>query len=191
MLAMLMIGLLSFNGENVAGNPRASMHHNFSQTQRSPVLVKPDAASDPYAPLRLYDGNWDLVPAGTDKPAGPVRIENHCAKVGEFFACNQIVNGKNEALVVFLPTHAIENGGYAYRNQGLRTDGASPGVWGNLEIIGDRWVYSNEDNDKGKKTYHRTINVFSGPDKIHFEVQSSDDGVKWTTGMSGDEARRR
>jgi hypothetical protein len=45
-------------------------------------------ASDPYAPLRLYDGKWDVVPASDGKPADTVHIENHCAKVGDFFACN-------------------------------------------------------------------------------------------------------
>jgi hypothetical protein len=28
-------------------------------------------------------------------------------------------------------------------------------------------------------------------DKIHFEVQRSEDGVKWATTMSGDEARAK
>ena len=148
-------------------------------------------ASDPYAPLRLYDGKWDPVPASAGKPADAMHIENHCAKVGEFFACNQIVNGKNEALVVFLPSHPLENGGYAYRNQALGVEGGGQGDWGNLEIVGDRWVYSSEETGNGKKIYHRTINVFSGSDKIHFEVQRSDDGVNWTTRMSGDEARAK
>jgi len=150
-----------------------------------------DLATDPYAPLRLYDGKWDVPPASGDKTAETVHIENHCAQVGKFFACNQFVNGKNMALVVFLPTHPTENGGYAYRNQALRPEGDDPNSWGSLEIVGDRWVYSSEATDKGKKTYWRTTNVFSGPDKIHFEVQGSDDGVKWTTNMSGDEVRAK
>ncbi len=148
-------------------------------------------ADDPYAPLRLYDGKWDALTAGGNKPADPVHLENRCAKAGEFFACNQIVGGKNTALVVFLPLHALENGGYAYRNQALRVEGDAPGTWGNLEIVGDRWVYSSEETDKGKKTYWRTTNVFSGPDKIHFEVQRSEDGVNWTTQVSGDESRAK
>jgi hypothetical protein len=148
-------------------------------------------ANDPYAPLRLYDGKWDLVPAGGDKPAAPVHIENHCAKVGEFFACNQFVNGKNMARVIFLPTHPIEDGGYAYHNQALGVEGGGSGSWGRLEIVGDRWVYSSDETDNGKKIYHRTINVFSGSDKIHFDVQRSEDGVNWTTKMSGDEARAK
>ena len=148
-------------------------------------------ASDPYAPLRLYDGKWDLLPAKSDKPGDPVHIENHCAKVGEFFACNQFVNGKNMALVIFLPSHPLDNGGYAYRNQALRVEGDNSGTWSGLEIVGDRWVYASEETDKGKKTFWQTINVFSGTDKIHFEVQRSEDRVKWVTTMSGDEVRAK
>ncbi len=147
--------------------------------------------TDPYAPLQLYDGKWDLIPKPADKPGEPMHIENRCAKVGEFFSCNQFVNGKNTALVVFLPVHPLEGGGYEYRNQALRADADGPGTWGKLEIVGDRWVYSSEESDGGKKTYWRTTNVFSGTDKIHFEVQKSIDGTNWMTQMSGDEARGR
>ncbi len=118
-----------------------------------------------------------------------MHIENHCAKVGEFFACNQFVNGKNMALVIFLPQHPLQNGGYAYRNQALRVEGDNAGAWGALEITGEHWVYSSDEIDTGKKIYWRTNNMFSGSDKIHFEVQRSDDDVNWTTTMSGDEAR--
>ncbi len=167
----------------------------------APQMAKPEPAGapakvsslagDPYVPLRLYDGKWDLVPASDGKPADPVHVENHCAKVGDFFACNQFVNGKNMALVVFLPSHPLENGGYAYRNQALGVEGDDPSRWGKVEIVGDRWVYSSDNTDKEKKTYWRTVNLFTGADKIHFEVQKSDDGVKWTTTMSGDEARAK
>ena len=150
-----------------------------------------NVAVDPYAPLRLYDGKWDVLPASADTTAETVHLENHCAKVGEFFACNQVVSGKNIALVIFLPLHPLENGGYAYHNQALRVEGDDAGTWGALEITRDRWVYSSDATDKGKKTYSRVTNVFSGPDKIHFEVQQSDDGVNWTTKMRGDEVRAK
>lgn len=159
------------------------------QPEHAAAPVKtPNPVSDPYAPLRLYDGRWDVLPVGD---SAVDHIENHCAKVGEFFACNQVVNGKSEALVVFLPSHPLENGGYAYRNQALRTEGDGPGTWGDLEITGDRWIYSSEETSKEKKIHWRTINVFSGSDKIHFEVQRSEDGVNWATKMSGDENRAK
>jgi hypothetical protein len=155
------------------------------------VGANADLANDPYAPLRLYDGKWDVIMASSGKAADAVHLENRCAKVGEFFACDQIVNGKNTALVVFLPVGPLEKSGYAYRNQGLSVEGGGSGGWGDLEIVGDRWVYSSEETDNGKKIYHRIVNVFSGSDKIHFEVQRSDDGAKWATTMSGDEARAK
>lgn len=182
---MLAVLMLSFLG--LGGSPKPAV----AQADHGPAAAKPASlANDPYAPLRLYDGKWDVTPAASgDKPAETMHIENHCAKAGEFFACNQVLNGKNAALVVFLPLHTLENGGYAYHNQALRAEGDGPGTWGDLEIAGDRWVYSNEETDKGKKTYWRITNVFSGPDKIHFEVQRSEDDKKWETTMSGDEVR--
>ena len=156
-----------------------------------PAAKAETQATDPYAPLRLYNGKWDLIPAGGDKPSNPVHLENRCAQAGEFFSCNQIVNGKNMALVVFLPLHPLDKGGYAYRNQALAVEGDDPSSWGGLEIVGDRWVYSSTANDNGKKIYWRTTNVFSGPDKIRFEVQRSEDGTNWVTKMSGDEARAK
>lgn len=183
MLAVLMLSLLSFWAP-----PKLAAVH----AEHAAALAKTaNLAGDPYAPLRLYDGKWDVAPASGDKPAETVHVENHCAKAGDFFACNQFVNGKNMALIVFLPLHALENGGYTYHNQALGVEGGGFGGWGNLEIAGDRWVYSNDETDNGKKIYHRIINVFSGPDKIHFEVQRSEDGSKWATTMSGDEARAK
>lgn len=43
------------------------------------------AADDPYAALQLYDGKWLVMPS--DGPKEGVRLENHCAKTGLFFAC--------------------------------------------------------------------------------------------------------
>jgi hypothetical protein len=171
--------------------------------EQSPAPTKTtELSGDPYLPLRLYEGKWNVITAGTDKPGDTVHVENRCAQAGEFFACNQVVNGKSialviflpshslaNALVIFLPSHSLANRGYAYRNQALRPDADGSGTWGDLEITGDRWVYSSEENDKGKKTYHRILNAFSGKDKTHFDVQASDDGIKWTTNMSGDETR--
>jgi hypothetical protein len=132
------------------------MGHDASAAKVGNILT------DPYAPLRLYDGKWDLIPKLAGKPGEPMHIENRCAKVGEFFSCDQFVNGKNTALVVFLPVHPLEGGGYEYRNQALSANADGPGTWGKLEIVGDRWVYSSEESDSGKKTYWRTTNVFSG-----------------------------
>jgi hypothetical protein len=180
LISLALLALLSSHAAQVS--PATPTKSSNASTQ---------IASDPYAPLRQLDGKWDVATPSPDKAAAPMHLENRCGRVGEFYACNQIVNGKNTALVIFLPSHALGNGGYSYRNQALRTEGDNSGAWGHMEITGDRWVYPSESTENGKKTYWQTVNVFSGPDKIHFEIQRSDDGAKWTTTMSGDEARAK
>jgi len=144
-------------------------------------------SDDLYAPLKLYDGKWDVAMAGEK---GPTRLENHCAKTGLFFMCEQTVNGKTGALIVFLPFAKMAAGGEEYRTQALHAD-ASPGSgdWGKLTIEGDKWMYFWESSDHGKTTHWRNVNNFSGTDKIHFEIQSSEDGTTWKTQNSGEEQR--
>jgi hypothetical protein len=168
-----------------------SDHAAAPPVAKAAAKATPTTMPDPYAPLQLYDGKWDVLPPEGEKSAETMHLENRCARVGEFFACNQFLNGKNSALVVFLPVRALESGGYSYRNQALRPENDGSATWGNLEIVGDRWVYSSEETDKGKKIFWRTTNIFSGADKIHFEVQRSEDGSNWTTNMSGNEARTK
>jgi hypothetical protein len=69
-------------------------------------------ADDPYAPLKLYDGKWDVAMGGEKEPT---RLENHCARTGLFFMCEQVVRGKTGALVVFLPFAKTATGGEEYR----------------------------------------------------------------------------
>jgi hypothetical protein len=143
-------------------------------------------ADDPYAPLKLYDGKWEVH---ASDEASVTHLENHCVKTGLFFACEQVVNGKTVALVVFLPIAKTATGGEEYRTQPLRPDASAGGDWGKLTIEDDRWVYSWEGTDQGKKVFWRNVNTFSGKDRIHFEVQNSSDGTTWKTQKSGDESR--
>jgi len=143
-------------------------------------------ADDPYAPLKLYDGKWDVAMGGEKEPT---RLENHCAKTGLFFMCEQVVKGKTGALVVFLPFSKTATGGEEYRTQALLADASPAGEWNKLTIESDKWIYVWENTDAGKKTYWRNINTFSGTDKIHFEIQRSEDGSTWKTQQSGEEQR--
>jgi hypothetical protein len=143
-------------------------------------------ADDPYAPLRLYNGKWELVSA--DKK-GPKLIENHCAQTGLFFSCEQVLDGKTAALVVLLPMVKTASGGEDYRTQVLTPDAKPAGEWNKLTIEGDRWSYTWEATENGKKVQWRNVNTFSGSDRIHFEIQSCADGANWQTQQQGDEHR--
>jgi hypothetical protein len=119
-------------------------------------------ADDPYAPLRLYNGKWQLISG--DKKA-PTNIENHCAQTGVFYSCEQIVDGKTAALVVFLPMAKTKTGGEEYRTHVLTPDAKPSGDWHDLTIEGDKWFYTWDSTEAGKKVFWRNVNTFSGPDK--------------------------
>jgi hypothetical protein len=147
----------------------------------------PASAPDPYGPLALYNGKWDVA-TPSDKGTQPTHLVNHCERTGIFFVCEQVVNGKSEALVVFLPV-GVTGDTLQYRTQGLSAHADRPGEWGWLAITGERWVYSSREVKKGATVYWRTVNVFTGSDRIHFEQQRSTDGRAWTTLQEGDERR--
>lgn len=137
-----------------------------------------------YAPLSLYQGNWEVTPSNLAKGAKPDRLSNDCSRTGKFFACQQTVNGKPGPLIVFIPTETAGQ----YHTQVILPDGHATGR-GDLEIKGDHWTYSGKAEEGGKVTYSRTTNQFTGKDRIHFEVAESSDGQQWTVKMSGDERR--
>ena len=70
-----------------------------------------------------------------------------------------------------------------YRTQIVLPDDAVLGPPGTLTIAGDRWTYLGKPDAHGVR--HRTINVFSGRDRIHFESARSTDGKIWTVTMAG------
>ena len=147
-------------------------------------MTRAQGAADPYAPLRLYEGTWQVTQT---TPAGrkPDRLVNDCARIGRYFACQQTVNGKPSALVVFIPDTVPGH----YHTQIVLPDGAASGPSGTLTVTGNRWIYLGQPGAKGVR--YRTINVFSGHDRIHFESARSTDGKTWTVTMAGDETRQR
>lgn len=145
------------------------------------------AGDDPYAPLQLYDGTWEV--AAQSNLEKVQRFTNHCVRTGVFFECEQVVEGKTSALMVFMPTTRLASGAQVYRIEVLRPDGARPGDWNALTIDGSRWVYTWEAKDEGHTSRWRNTNVFSGTDKIHFEIETSADGKNWKSVKVGDETR--
>jgi hypothetical protein len=148
------------------------------------LAFAPPAAktADPYAQLRLYDGSWQVTPKGAAKPDV---LTNHCALLGQFFACAQNVNGSPGGLVVFLPVNGKPNHFYT---QTIMPEGRATGR-DELEIEGNQWTYSSRRDENGKTTYYRTLNTFSDKNHIHFEQGQSTNNKDWTVQNSGDEVR--
>lgn len=143
------------------------------------------APQDVYTPLRLYNGPWTVTMR--DAASGKTRTDtllNACSLLGQYYTCQQTVNGKVTALVVFIP--AATPGQYFTQN--VLPDGSATGR-GDLAITGGHWVYSGHSEENGKTTWYRTINDFTGNDRIHFESARSTDGKTWSVTLSGDEVR--
>jgi hypothetical protein len=151
-----------------------------SQTGRS--AKPPDAV---YAPLKLYQGSWEITRKKNGAAAKSEHLVNDCALLGKYFACQQTVNGADVGLEIFIPA---EKAGHYY-TQTVMPEGRATGR-GDLEISGDLWTYSRRwPQESGKIIYYRTTNVISGKDHIHFEQAESPDGRQWTIKDSGDEQR--
>lgn len=141
------------------------------------------APADPFAPLAAMNGTWIMA-----TPHAPlVRLVNHCSPTGTFYVCEQAIEGKPQALVVF---HA-EPGGSEFRTVPLVLPLQRPDAWSRLVIHGNTWVYDDgADAKPGPQGLFRVINVYLTPDRIHFERQrSTDGGVTWVPVQAGDEKR--
>lgn len=139
-------------------------------------------AADAYTPLWLYAGTWQVT--RKDQQA-PDKLKNQCALVGHFFACEQTVNGTAGNLLIFIP---VPNKPGRYYTQTVRPEGRAT-ARGDLEIQGDRWIYTSTWDQGGSTVYYRNTNTFSGRNKINYEQAESRDNKNWTVKNSGEEVR--
>jgi hypothetical protein len=145
------------------------------------AVVETLQGADVYTPLRLYAGSWRV----THKDQPPEKLTNQCSQVGRFFTCEQTVNGVPGNLLIFIP---VPNKPGHYYTQNVRPEGRASSR-GDLEIQGDRWVYTNIWDQGGSSVYLRVTNVFTGRNKIAYEQAESTDNKNWTVKNSGEEIR--
>ena len=152
----------------------------------APLWLLLTMASTVFAPITLYQGQWTVTSPHTMAGEGkPDTLVNHCTEGAAFYSCEQVVNGKPMALIVFT---AADQPGHFY-SQAIMTNGRASGR-GDLTIAGDHWTYAGSGTDNaGKQTFYRTENFFTGANKIHFEQYESGDGKTWTKKNEGDEVR--
>jgi len=153
--------------------------------QTAPAASIPAAPSDPLAPLSAYNGSWTIIsPHTLAGPGKPDILVNHCTHHIAFFTCEQVVNGKPLALMVFVPTDKPNQ----FHTQPIFPNGQAVGR-GDLTLDGPHWTFSSKDVEPGKTTWYRTENFFKGPNAIHFDQYESADGTTWTKTSEGDETR--
>lgn len=127
---------------------------------------------------RAYDGAWRVGAQGRDE------LVNLCKQIGRYIACQQTRNGKTLGLSVFVGSKKPGR----YYTQEVTLEGM-PGSRSELEIDGNRWVYSGKGRERGRTVYYQTTNIFAGADHIHYERAKSGDGIHWTVIATGEEVR--
>jgi hypothetical protein len=125
-----------------------------------------------FGPINVYEGTWTVVAAHTMAGEGrPDTIVNHCHEGTAFYTCEQVVNGKALALIVYTSTEDPTK----FHTQPVLPGGQAVGR-GDLTIVGDHWTFLGiGKDDAGKEMFYRTENFFTGRDKIHFEQYESSD----------------
>src|SRR5579862_3605040 len=97
---------------------------------------EPTFAPD-FAPIKVYEGRWTVVSAHTMAGDGkPDTIANHCTEGTAFYTCEQVVNGKSLALLVFTATDDPAK----FHTQPVLPSGLAAGR-GDLTIAGDHWTF--------------------------------------------------
>jgi hypothetical protein len=147
------------------------------------VLCFAASSDSALAPLHAYDGAWRVM---RTSPAAqkPDELVNQCSTIGKYFACQQTVNGAVSALLIFVPAETPNH----FYTQSVNPQGRALGK-GDLEISGDKWVFTSTWDQGGKSIYYQTINTFIGHDRIHFEQKESTNRRDWTTTSTGDDTR--
>lgn len=103
-----------------------------------------------FAPIRVYEGTWTVVASHTMAGEGrPDTIVNHCHEGTAFYTCEQVVNGKSLALIVYTVTDDPTK----FHTQPVLPGGQAVGR-GDLTIAGDHWTFSGSGkDDAGKETF--------------------------------------
>jgi hypothetical protein len=139
-----------------------------------------------FTSIKVYEGTWTVVASHTMAGEGrPDTIVNHCSEGTAFYTCEQGVNGKSLALIVYTATEDSTK----FHTQPVLPSGQATGRV-DLTIAGDHWTFlGSGKDDAGKETFFRTENYFTGRDKVNFEQYESGDNKTWAKKNSGDEVR--
>ena len=140
--------------------------------------------------IAVYAGTWHTQAEDYATPYSKAGTEtgvlhNDCWRGRAFYTCEQIVDGQPKALIVFQRGKDDDH----YVTHALPADGSAGGD-GTLIVAGGRWTFPWQFGDHGKTVYARTVNVFSGRDRIDYRQEYSYDQVHWTPMAKGTETRQ-
>jgi len=146
------------------------------------------AAPATFAPLLLYPGIWKVTadhPWSGAAPGAVDRLRSDCKIFHAYFACEQSVNGKPLALIVYTAgDRPLE-----YHTRTIAPNGLAGGR-GTMTIAGNRWTYLDKPAAGLSGPWSRVENVIVTRDRIRFaEYEPRDEGKTWSLTNRGVEDR--
>jgi hypothetical protein len=157
------------------------------------ALTGSAAAADPAATpslqaLLLYRGEWRVTAdhPWSGAPSGSVdRLRSACTLFHAYLACEQSVNGKPLALIVFTP--GARPGEFYTRT--IAPSGLAGGR-GTMTIEGRSWTFLDKPAAGLTGSWSRVENVIVSRKEIKFaEYESEDEGKTWKRTNAGIERR--
>lgn len=142
----------------------------------------------PFDPLTIYNGVWVVhaLHPWSGASAGAVdRLKSRCQTFMLYFACEQTVNGKPQALIVY----TIGTDSVRFNTRTIAPNGLAGGR-GDLTIDGNRWTYLDKPPTGLTGPWSRVVNNIVDRNHIRFEeYESTDEGKHWTLTNRGSEDR--
>jgi hypothetical protein len=143
----------------------------------------------PFEPLKIYNGDWSVRashPWSGAVPGAIDRLHSKCEHFTLYFACEQTVNGKPQALIVY----TINTGPGQLYTRTIAPNGLAGGR-GDLTIDGNHWTYLDKPAAGLAGPWSRVENTIVDRNHIRFEeYESTDEGKQWTLTNSGTEERK-
>jgi hypothetical protein len=148
--------------------------------------------TDPLKAVSVYSGKWhsedESFATKFSKPSKEsVDFVNDCSTQHDFFVCHQKASkasGTSSSMMVFL-----WNGKARLFETYVMDSGGGDPYHGHLIVDGDTYTWGSA-AERESGTRWRTLNLFSGLDRIVYRVQfSTDEGKSWTTTREGKETR--
>jgi uncharacterized protein DUF1579 len=152
---------------------------------KTPAQAQVDDAktNDPKLKLAVLAGKWKTEGAFADGRKTSSDLECRWSAQQDYLVCEQVVKfpeGEHRQLTAY----SYSNAEHVYRYTTIADPGALPSS-GTVEINGTLWTYHSSFERAGKTTQIRTTNDFSVANAETFKVETSQDGVTWTTAMQG------
>jgi hypothetical protein len=151
----------------------------------SAMLVSSLAGAAEVDAFAKYAGTWNaqltyVESAHSKAGTQSMTVRNDCWRSDNFYVCNQIIDGKSRALIVFFYDPVAKRFGSYPISVGA--DAVHPAS----VLVDEKTITFPWDiEDRGKTVHMRIVNTFTTPDTLDFRQEYSDDGKTWIAMATG------